>query len=492
MHSCQSRDQNHPRCYNFRMLLDNVKAKLSDECQLKPGDPVVAAVSGGIDSMVLLHLLIHCGFKPVVAHFNHRIRPAAQADAEFVRNSADRYGLEFILGTDDVPALAKKNGETIEEAARNSRYRFLFKVAQDRKAAAVLTAHQADDQVETILMNILRGSGLNGLAGMRPRAISAYHPVIPLVRPLLSCSREEILQYSQVEKISFVEDESNQDAAYRRNRIRLELIPILEKYNPKIRQQLLRMAWLTAGDMDLLESVLRDALGACGLRSEEGYGEIDLNSFREFNPALQRRVVMHYLQVCFPQEKDLGSQQIEDCRRLLNREIRSLNMQLNDVILICIEEKKGKFLSAEHSRNGDPDWPYLEKDLEVTVQPGVSVLSSGWKIELNFLSKETCGENYRKNEDGFQAFLDAGRFSEKLNLRAWHRGDRYDPLGMKGKWVKVSDFWVNHKVPLRAKTHWPLVFSENRLIWIPGFQPSESARVTEQTREILFIKLFKA
>ena len=473
------------------MLLDNVKAKLHIECQLKPNEPVVVGVSGGIDSMVLLHLLIRCGFKPVVAHFNHRIRPTAQADAEFVRNSAARYGLEFVLGTADIPELAKLNGETIEEAARNNRYRFLFEVAQNRKAAAVLTAHQADDQVETVLMNLLRGSGLNGLAGMRLRAISAYHPVIPLVRPLLSCSREEISQYSQVEKISFVEDESNQDTTYRRNRIRLELIPILEKYNPRIKQQLLRTAWLTAGDMDLLESALRDALGSCGLRSEEGYGEIDLKSFGELHPALQRRVVMHYLQVCFPQEKDLGSQQIEDCRRLLNREIRTLNMQLNDVILICIEEKKGKFLSVGRSGMSDPNWPNLEKDLEIAVQPGISVLSSGWRIKLEILSKVTCGENYRKNRDGFQAFLDAGRLSKKLNLRTWRRGDRYDPLGMKGKWVKVSDFWVNHKVPLRAKDHWPLVFSENKLIWIPGFQPSESVRVTEQTREILLLNLFK-
>lgn len=473
------------------MLLENVEAKLKNECQLKLTDRLILGVSGGVDSMVLLHILTTCGFRPHVAHFNHHIRPNAESDADFVRIAAERYGLAFDLGSEDVPALAEKKGETIEEAARNCRYRFLFDVAEKLDAAAVIVAHQADDQVETILMNLLRGSGLNGLAGMRPRAISAYHPDIPLVRPLLDCWREEILRYCQAEKLKYVEDESNQDAAYRRNRIRLELIPTLEEYNPKVKQQLLRTAWLTAGDMDLLDGMLQDALRSCSLSSNEEYGEIDLKSFGELSPALQRRVVMHYLRVCFPMEKDLGSRQIEDCRRILNRDIRSLKMQLNDVVMICIEGKKGIFISAERSCMGDPDWPYLEKELEVTVQPGVVDLSSGWKIALEILPKESCGDDYRKNQDGFQAFLDAGQTDQRLNLRTWSRGDRYNPMGMKGKSVKVSDFWVNHKVPLRAKTHWPLVFSEDLLIWIPGFQPSEMAKVTGQTREILFLKIFK-
>jgi tRNA(Ile)-lysidine synthase len=245
------------------MLLEKVKAKLQNDCNLLPQEKIIAGISGGVDSMVLLDILVKCGFRPVVAHFNHQLRPAAGKDAEFVQQAAERYKLDFVLASADILAQAEQRGESLEEAARNGRYRFLFRTAEENKAAAVVVAHQADDQVETILMNLLRGSGLNGLAGMQAWSISAYHPEIPLVRPLLDCWRMEINDYCREERLDYVVDETNQDAAYRRNRIRLELIPQLQGYNPDIKNSLLRLSKLAAADMELLDSLLQDALAQC-------------------------------------------------------------------------------------------------------------------------------------------------------------------------------------------------------------------------------------
>lgn len=473
------------------MLLENVKANLQNEGKLLPGDVIVAAVSGGADSMALLHALVQCGYRPIVAHFNHRIRTEAERDLQFVKNAAAAYELDFVSGSADVRAQALERGETLEEAARNARYRFLFAAAIEKKARAVLTAHQADDQVETVIMNLLRGSGLNGLGGMRVCSFSAYHAEIPLVRPLLDCWREEILEYCRQEHIEFVIDETNQDTAYRRNRIRLELIPQLENYNPKIKQTLLRTSQLAAEDRELLDELLHKALAECQAKIAAAYGGMALDPFRKLAPAMRRYVVRYFLRECFAEESDLGNRAIEDACRFFNCELGSKSLQLNDQILLRLEGEKGTFMPVSRKDTPDEARPYILEDSELVVQPGVYDLGGSWKIGMTLISAQECGDVYRRNEDGFTVFLDADRAGGRLLLRHWHSGDRYCPLGMGGRSVKVSDFWVDHKVPLRAKNHWPLVFSGNDLIWIPGFQPADFAKVTDETHRILVLKVFQ-
>ena len=396
------------------MLLENVKAKLQGECNLSSGDCIVAAVSGGTDSMALLYLLVRCGYRPVVAHFNHHLRPSAEQDAEFVRLATVHYGLDYVIGGGDVKVQASQAGETLEEAARNARYRFLFSIADERSAAAVVTAHQADDQVETVLMNLLRGSGLNGLGGMRVRSITAYHAEIPLVRPLLDYWRKEILDYCRVEHLEFVTDETNQDMTYRRNRIRLELIPELESYNPQIKSSLLKMSQLAAADREMLDDLLQKALGQCTLKVDRAYAEIALDQFRELSLAMQRYLVRYYLDTCFPEEKDLGSRQIEDARRLFTRELKSHNMQLNDHILLRVEGRKGLFMEASSVHTPSEEWPYIFNEKEIRLETGMIDLGGRWKLKLTLLTPEECGDRYLKNEDHFQAFLNMDDREEGL------------------------------------------------------------------------------
>jgi tRNA(Ile)-lysidine synthase len=467
------------------MLLEKVTTNLQTVCKLNPQDCIILGVSGGADSIALLDTLVKSGYKPVVAHFNHLLRPSAGAEADFVHQTAIQYGLKFICGIDDIAARVLETKESTEEAARNARYQFLYNQAAELKAGAVVVAHQADDQVETILMNLLRGTGLNGLTGMHFKSISAYHPLIPLVRPLLDCWREEILAYCQEQKLAFVTDESNQDTTYRRNRVRLELLPVLETYNPKIKAALLQMSNLLSADNVFLETYTGDVFEHVNLKSNPEYQEIDLISFKKLPTAIQRYLVKYILTNSFPQEKEFGALHIEKTRQVLCRELETHNLQINDSVLVRVEGSRGIFMTLEQSKNPADQWPWLTNILRIKPAPGLYTLSDKWNLILESLSKIQAGDSYLKNKNEFTTYLDAEKIKSELLVRTWQPGDRYQPLGMKGKSVKLSDFWINHSVPQRAKAHWPLIFSGKDLVWIPGFQPSEMVKVTGNTNQII-------
>jgi tRNA(Ile)-lysidine synthase len=473
------------------MLFEKVKVSLRDTCLIQPQDKLVVGVSGGADSMALLDLLVRCNYKPLVAHFNHQLRPAAAQDAEFVRRRVSEYGLPFVLGSADVGALAQASGQGIEEAARGARYRFLFATAEEQGAAALAVAHQADDQVETVLMNLLRGSGLNGLSGMRFRSSSAFHDSIPLVRPLLGCWREDILAYCRENELAHVEDESNQDSSYRRNRVRLELLPMLESYNPQVKPALQRMASLLADDADFIQEATSEAVAKVRLQSRAGYAALDLNEFGQLSPSLQRNLIRFILRGAFPSESDLGALHFELAREILARETDTLNLQLNDSILVRVENERGVLMQPEDADKASIEWPNLENAININVEPGITMLSQGLELAVEIVDMETLGEAYLHNEDNFSTFLDVDKLAAELKVRTWNDGDRYQPLGMeKGEQI-LSDFWVNHKVPLRAKRHWPLFFSGDVLVWVPGFPPSQQTCLTAETRRVLKLRLYR-
>jgi tRNA(Ile)-lysidine synthase len=427
----------------------------------------------------------------IVAHLDHQLRPTSAEEADFVRGLARRYGLEFVTGQMDVTAQAAEQGESIEEAARNARYRFLFDTAEKKQAAAVIVAHQADDQVETVLMNLLRGAGLNGLSAMQYCSHSAYHSSIPLIRPLLDCWREEIEAYCRDNSLKHVNDESNRDTAYRRNRIRLNLIPALEQYNPSIKTSLLRMSRLLGADKAFLDDFAAGALEKVLLEGNTEYAAVAIQPFRQYQPAVQRYIVRRILRDHFPEEKDFGAIHIEQARHLIDREMKALNTQLNDHVLVRVENERAVFLTLDRSTKPDVKWPSILRGLHIKPEVGKYALNMGWKVELEVLARKDVGDGYKKNPDAYSAYLDLDKLESSLELRVWQPGDRYRPLGMRGS-QKLSDFWTNHKVPARAKDHWPLVFSGEKIAWIPGFQPAQFASILAETQRILKLRVFQS
>jgi len=203
--------------------------------------PIIVGVSGGADSLCLLGTLHEAGYSLIVAHFDHQLRPDSAEGAKFVQQIAEKYNLHFVSASDDVAAYAKAEKQTTEEAARNLRYRFLFAQARKYNAQAVAVGHTADDQVETVLMHFLRGAGLSGLKGIQPRTIlPAFDLEIPLVRPILDFWRDDTVAYCVAHNLTPHEDPSNASDDFFRNRLRHNLIPELEKYNPRFRETLQR------------------------------------------------------------------------------------------------------------------------------------------------------------------------------------------------------------------------------------------------------------
>ena len=237
-------------------IADRVRASLERNNLARENSVLVAAVSGGPDSMALLHILIELskelGFRLIAAHFNHRIRHAAEGDASFVQNACKRMGVECVVQAKDVPRYAREQKLSLETAAREARYAFLNECAQSLDASCVALAHHLGDQVETLLMHILRGSSLSGLCAMRELSNGLF-------RPMLDISRTDIEAYCFVNHIAYVLDETNTKTDIVRNRVRHELLPMLRRYNPAFDDAALRLMENARRDNDALDAMAKSA-----------------------------------------------------------------------------------------------------------------------------------------------------------------------------------------------------------------------------------------
>lgn len=272
-------------------LVSYMRQKLETQKKLVRGKTLIVGVSGGVDSVTLLKLLVELSseykLKLIVAHVHHKIRKAADKDAEFVKELAKSYGLKCLVSRVDVRRVAKNLKITVEEAGRMLRYTFLYQllISPVQKGDLVVIAHTADDQVETVLMNWLRGSGVRGLAGMKELENKTW-------RPLLGVTKEEIKQFAKAQKLKYREDSSNKQTKYTRNRIRHELIPFLSKFNPNIKSAMLRTANIFTGLEAYLDGVLKEVLKKVVISQKELYCvNLRLAEFNQLDPYLKYEVL---------------------------------------------------------------------------------------------------------------------------------------------------------------------------------------------------------
>jgi tRNA(Ile)-lysidine synthase len=256
-------------------------------------DKILAAVSGGADSVVLLDLLVNlkqtAGFELAAAHLNHQIRKdTAERDADFVEKLAAKYVLPFHLAIKNVPLLAEQSGLSLEDAGRQARYEFFFQEAALHGYNTLALAHHADDQTETILFRLLRGAAARGLSGM---AEQRTEQGLRIVRPLLSSSKQDILTYAQEHKLAFQEDETNQDTAYTRNKLRLEVLPLLKEINPNYQEGLRRTAEILRGDDEYLLQQAQQVYAEVLLAEETDRIKLDAVALQNYHRAVSRRVV---------------------------------------------------------------------------------------------------------------------------------------------------------------------------------------------------------
>jgi tRNA(Ile)-lysidine synthase len=459
---------------------------LRSHCELDPAQPVLAGISGGPDSLCLLGVLHAAGYRVIVAHFNHKLRPEADLEAAAVAERARTLNLSLVTDAADVRQFGREQGLSIEEAARTLRYRFLFAAARDEGAQAVAVGHTADDQVETVLMHFLRGAGLAGLKGMEYRVIlPVFDPQIPLVRPLLSLWRTETEAWCREHGLEPHFDASNADQTYFRNRLRHTLIPELETYNPRFKETLVRTARALQGDYAVLQADLaamwEDVVSSTG----DGWVAFDQTWLSACEPGLRRGLLRRAGEMLRPQSRDIGFEALE---RAVSFVEKPGGKQVDFVNGLYLFAESGKvYLAAYEADLPFAQWPQVGE--QCTVISEQLELGDGWTLTVEAVSPYMDG--WRRQEDNWTAWLDAGLTADRLTVRPRREGDRFQPLGMEQGSVKLSDFFINVKLPRRARRKWPLVCAGEDIVWIPGYRLAHPFRVTEATRQALKLSLRK-
>ena len=473
-------------------MLENIESILSEKCGLARERPVIAGVSGGPDSLCLMNVLRRAGYRIIVAHFNHKLRPDADADANIVEQTAARLNLASVIQSGDVRAFAEEQKLSIEESARILRYRFLMGQARHFNAQAVAVGHTADDQVETVLMHFIRGAGLAGLKGMNYRTvINMFDPEIPIVRPLLDTWREETVVYCATHGFRPRHDPSNASMDFFRNRLRHLLIPTLESYNPRFREVLWRTSRSLAADYEIISELLDEVWKECVVQETEEYIALDSSALSRQSVGLQRNLVRRAMERLHPDEADVSYSTLERAAGFLIGAPPRARMDLpSDLHLL--REGNLVYVVAGDATLPIERWPQMPAEsttISLSV-PGSVSLPGGWRLTCERWNIASLAmEQAKTNEDPFQAWLDARGIADALELRVRQDGDRFEPFGMDGHALKISDFFINVKLPQRARDRWPLLCMGQKVVWVPGYRPAHSFRLTESTRQALYFSM---
>jgi tRNA(Ile)-lysidine synthase len=474
-------------------MLNSVPIILQQQCQLDRNLPVLVGVSGGPDSICLAHQLMQTGYQIVIAHLNHQLRPEASLEAKQVEQLAQGWGIPAIFESANVGNNAQAHHLSIEEAARELRYQFLFRAAIQSGAQAVAVGHNADDQVETVLMHLLRGAGPAGLRGMRWRSLpNPWSHTIPLVRPLLAVWRTDIEAYIHENQLSVLQDSSNTDTTFFRNRLRMQVLPYLQSLNPQIKQALWQTAELVGTDYEFLTSEVEQHWQSVIAWNKSGVIGIKREEFSTLPESLQRELLRHAVSILRPGLRDLDYATVQ--RTLLFNRASILGGQVDMIAgLNLVVEPGTMWLVEKTAEIPGEEWPQINNNASAILKiPGRYNLSNDWEL---LVQATNCDDGLHshavKNTDLYQAWIDADRVSQPLVLRARQPGDVIQILGLNGQHTKLSDLFINHKIPRRLRAGWPLIAAEETIIWVPGVQLAHPARLTQNTQRVIHFALVR-
>ncbi|MBN2048226.1 MAG: tRNA lysidine(34) synthetase TilS [Anaerolineaceae bacterium] len=471
---------------------DQLKNFLTGPCAVTfPVHLLVVGVSGGTDSMCLLDALARFETSLLVVHVDHQLRDHSAADARFVAREAEKRGLRYLIGKVDAQKAADEMNQSLEEAARIARYRFLFDTARNERADAVVVAHTADDQVETVLMHLLRGSGLSGLRGMAHRSVlKEWDERVPLLRPLLGVWRENLEAYRDFHHLEVVEDESNLDTRFFRNRLRHELIPLLATYNPQIKQSLWRMADTLSGDYDLVVDTMESIWADVVKTEEEKQIAFDASRVKALPRGARRNLLRRAISVLRPALRDIGYQAVEAAASFIDEPSRSGHLTLVEGVELFLVKDQLVVNDGEGRIELSSEYPQLQSMEQVilSLSDQVVPLSDGWRlriwiedVDLDMMDIDQLAAD--------EAWMDLDQIQEPLVLRARRPGDRIMPLGMGGHSMKLSDFFVNEKLPRFARGSYPLVCGGDDIYWVPGMRRADYACISLMTHRVLGMKV---
>ena len=467
------------------MLTKNVTITIRRHNLLSTGDRTLVAVSGGPDSVALLHLLCELrdelGLHLEVAHLQHGIRGAeAKADARFVGELAEKLQLPFHLKEVDLPRMKRDAGKgNLEALARAERYGFFAEVVKMRELDKVATAHTQDDQAETMLMWFLRGAGSKGLGGMARRqklklAGGESTRELTVIRPMLEISKAEVLRYLSEKQLAYRVDKSNQDPTFLRNWIRTELLPMIgRRIDPHVPERLGRLAELLRDEDDYLDELAHQRFTAMLQKNE-----LARPAFLAQSKALQRRILRLWIEGTRGHLRGLEFVHIDDMLHLIEGGPPQGRLSIPGGWELVREYESLRLEKRIRSRRG-VCYNYPLK---------VGVILRVPEANLEFHSEIVTAPPQALPGNLMEAVFDLGYLNEPLWVRNFRHGDRFQPLGMTGH-KKIKDLFIEKRMPLSIRTRWPLLLAGDEIVWIPGYGRSAAGAVSHRTAAMLHFKV---
>jgi tRNA(Ile)-lysidine synthase len=472
-------------------------------------DKLLVAVSGGQDSVCLLHILVRLweelDIRLHVAHLNHQLRGAeAEADARYVYELAHQLGIPATVEQRDVKSYQAQQHISLEEAAREVRYSFLAQVAKSIGADRVAVGHTVDDHIETILMHLIRGTGTRGLCGLQPKQIRNN---LTIIRPLLPISRQETADYCHHHQLASRVDASNLSLSPLRNRIRHQLLPLLQSYNPGVSEALLRTARIASDDLAFLDKEIAQLWGEVA-QEQENTIILGKERFLRLPSALQHHLLRASIEKLLGNLKDIETRHIEQIMDALTKPAGK-SLSLPGGLIFSIEYDK--YLIGADPAALSP-FPSLGAEFQLKI-PGETLLP-GWYIEASIINpSEVRGKPEEalapsittvplplikgKGIEGiglinnlFTAHFDINKTGDKLTVRSRQSGDRFQPLGMSQP-KKLAEFMIDAKIPHDWRERVPIVCSPQQILWVVGWRINERVKVTDTTQRVLCLKFHR-
>lgn len=451
------------------MMLQTVKTFVSRYRLIEKNDRVLLAVSAGPDSMAMLHILNawqeEGQFTIGAAYLNHQLRPEAEAEQEYLQTFCQAHQIPFYTRTVDVSAYARRGKKTLEEAGREQRYLFFKELCSQFDWQKIATAHHRDDRAETVLIHLLRGSGIKGLRSIMPFSGQ-------LIRPMLAVSKVEILAYLKANAIQYFIDASNYDLNYLRNRVRHELLPLLQTYNPQIISSLNQLADIAAAEDQALETATESLWPQLMICQQADKIILDNAKLGQLALAYQRRLVLKAL-AALTSESGWGLSAVDYVLELAFKPGSGKRINLPQGVMV---RKQYRELVFSLTESEGKSFCY-----EISMPGFVKVAETGATFSFTIIARE----NFQA-ADG-ETYFDYDKLTFPLFLRSRQAGDRFSPAYMQGS-KKLKDYFIDIKLPAALRDQVPVLASQHEIYALLGYRLSSKALIDASTRTILAVK----
>ena len=446
---------------------DRILKSIENYKLIENGDTIIVGASGGPDSQFMIYMLnslkSQIDFEIILAHLNHLHRKEARNDENLVRKTAEELNLKFFTRARSMDDYAKKLKLSSEDAGRRLRYEFFNDLAKEYKNPKIAVAHNKDDQAETVLMRIIRGTGLDGLRAMDYKSGN-------IIRPILDIKKSEIIAYIDFKKIPYAIDHTNFENDYTRNKIRLDIIPKLEEINPRVVDQIYSLSELAKDDLEVLDGVIGDKFAELSDIKKDKI-IFDKAKFDKTDPAILRRIIRKAIETLNGEIKDISRENIDEFLTIRDlgtgKKIIKDRLRLRksyDSYILEIKKTKDKF----------EEEIYLE-DVDL-------INFDGLYIKTSIINSK----KYEKSKN--IGYFDYYKLTFPLKVRTRKNGDRFTPLGHRSE-KKLKDFFMDQKVDREKRDEIPLIISNEKIIWLTGLRISDDFKVTESTKRILKIEV---